>query len=260
MMNIGLLHRCENNFVACFSEVYQDEILIRFRDDKMKDMYDHNFTVIKGEHSRAELQLIIQDEVQRCMAEEKDFCQIRIDSSIDAESLMVLGWVPKITRYAVFYMEDEKNFCGHGNANCEIYRADNAERARDRGCIELVSYQDNFGKDFCRRKAERNTAVYLAADGVDTYICYIGGQPVGKADLFICDDTAMIEDFDVIPEAQRNGYGTALLRYLVRLAFRSRVKTVFLVTDMDDTAREMYTKLGFTYAPGYTQLFYSMKE
>ena len=70
----------------------------------------------------------------------------------------------------------------------------------------------------------------------------------------------MIEDFDVIPEVQRKGYGTALLRYMSELAFRGRVETVLLVTDMDDTAKDMYIKLGFTYVPGYIQVFYHLKN
>ena len=138
-------------------------------------------------------------------------------------------------------------------------RIDSAERALDRYRIEHTGYQDKYGADFCLRKSERNAAVYLASGGADSYVCYADGRPVGKADLFVSGGAAMIEDFDVIPEYQRKGYGTAILRHLANMAFRRGVKTVFLVTDMDDTAKDMYSKLGFTYMPGHTQLFYALK-
>lgn len=259
-MDLESLHRCVNSFTACFSEVFQDETLIRFRDNTIGDMYDHNYTVIKKGHDAAKLHSIIQEEIKRCISEGKDYCQIRVDSNMDAESLVVFGLMPEITCYGLYCMDDFRNFRGHGNTNCKIYRVDSSTRACDRGNIELTGYQNSFGKDFCIRKATRNAIVYLAEGGVDSYICYADAHPVGKADLFVCGNTAMIEDFDVIPEVQRKGYGTALLRYMSELAFRGRVETVLLVTDMDDTAKDMYIKLGFTYVPGYIQVFYHLKN
>ena len=259
-MDLESLHQCMNGFTACFSEVFEDDTLIRFRDKNIEDMYDHNYTVIKRGQTDAKLHSIIREEIKQCVSEGKEYCQLRVDNSIDAQSLVVFGLTPEITRYGLYYMDDLRSFHGHGNTNCEIHRVDSDTRARDRGNIELTGYQNSFGKDFCIRKAERNAIIYLAQGGVDSYICYVDAQPVGKADLFVCGTTAMIEDFDVKPEVQRKGYGTALLRYMAELAFMGGAKTVLLVTDMDDTAKDMYTKLGFIYVPGHTQLFYNIKD
>lgn len=70
-------------------------------------------------------------------------------------------------------------------------------------------------------------------------------MPVGNCDLFIQDGIAKIEDFAVNLDDQRQGFGTTLLKFIIQLALNQNCHTLYLVTDEEDTAKEMYQKLGF---------------
>lgn len=257
-MNVDILLECEDNFTACFSEIFEDNNVIRFRDDQIKDMYDHNYTIIKEDKDYDKLSSIIQEEIDICKGEGKNYCVVRLNSSINVKELKNSDLIPEIVNYGLYYTEDVENFCVPGNLNCEIHKVDNKQRVKDRYYVEEISYHSSYGNDFSKRKAERNAAVYLAPNGVDSYVCYVYGNPIGKADLFIHKGVAMIEDFDIIPEFQRKGYGTAIINHLITLAVKNGIHSVFMVTDMDDTAKEMYVKLGFKYAPGRRELFYKI--
>lgn len=249
------LLQCEDSFTACFAQIHADGALTRFRDDLIPDMYDHNYTVIHQPFAGARQAEMIGAEMALCRSEGKDYCQIRLDG--DAAPV-VGGIAPEVSCYGLYHRA-----CGHPlgtakNTSCTILRAESTEQVTDRCNVELAGYADTHGADFCRRKNERNSDVYLAPGEVDTYICYQDGRPVGKADLFIHNDIAMIEDFDVAPNEQRKGYGTAILCALTEAAAARGAKTALLVTDMDDTAKDMYEKLGFSHLPGRTGLFYRL--
>ena len=69
---------------------------------------------------------------------------------------------------------------------------------------------------------------------------------------------AKIEDFDVLPKYQRKGYGSALLKEIICIALEQNARIIYLVTDEDDTAKEMYLKIGFEKVGEKTQLFFTL--
>lgn len=70
-------------YISCFSERFENEQIIRFRDSKMKDMHFHNSTNIKKTLSEDVLQQIIKEEIELNYKEGKDFCRITIDELPD---------------------------------------------------------------------------------------------------------------------------------------------------------------------------------
>lgn len=80
---------------------------------------------------------------------------------------------------------------------------------------------------------------------MDTYICYYDKIPVGSCQLFLYNGIAKIEDFTVSPEYQRRGIGTTILKYVIDIALSKKAELIYLSADEDDTAKEMYEKLGF---------------
>ncbi len=255
-MNRDKLLQCEDAFAACFATVQRGEGAIRFRDDNITDMYDHNYTVLTGDATGEQLAGHIRAEMALCKSEGKNYCQVRLDGT---EAPVVDGLAPETMRLGLYQRACDTPLPSAGNPNCTVLRAADALQMDDRLAIELAGYESANGADFCRRKTARNAAVYLAPGGVDTYICYAGGAPVGKADLFLCGEIAMIEDFDVAEPHQHKGYGTAILRTLLAEAAERGAKTAMLVTDMDEPAKDLYEKLGFTWLPGRTRLFYRLE-
>lgn len=249
--------RCEDGFTASFCVVTEEKDIVRFTDDAIPDMYDHNYGIITATDAQEALRAIAR-EIARHKAEGKDFCELRVGSGVNIDRLTGLMPTPEITRYGLFISEKPASLRLRERPGAEVLRVDSMARVDDRAAIELDSYGEGYGRDFCIRKNRRNAEVYIPEGLVDSYICYDEGQAVGKADLFIQDGVAMIEDFDVVSSCRRMGYGTTILRRLVDIAVEQGADTIFMVTDMADTAKEMYEKLGFAYAPGRIQLFFKL--
>jgi ribosomal protein S18 acetylase RimI-like enzyme len=70
-----------------------------------------------------------------------------------------------------------------------------------------------------------------------------GGELAARADLYVHDGVAQIEDVYTAPHHRGRGHARALLRSL--LAEAAGGELVFLVADADDWPREFYARLGF---------------
>lgn len=75
--------------------------------------------------------------------------------------------------------------------------------------------------------------------------------------MFLNDNVAKIEDFDVAPEMQRKGFGTTILKEMVLIAIEHGAKIIYLITDNDDTAKDMYKKCGMIKVGEKTELIYN---
>lgn len=80
--------------------------------------------------------------------------------------------------------------------------------------------------------------------GFHPIVAVVEGQAAGSIDLYITDDTIEIDSFYVLPSFRRKGIGTALQEFVMAHADG---RTVLLVADASDTAREMYNRQNYTY-------------
>ena len=124
--------------------------------------------------------------------------------------------------------------------------------------LELEQDEVEPGNAFYSKRAARRALAYLSEGGVDSYLCYVGKQAVGRCDLFISGALAKIEDFMVLPRRQRRGCGTALLSAVMEAAAAGGAREAYLVTDEDDTPKEMYLKYGFRKAGEKTGLLFML--
>jgi len=256
-MNIETIFDCEERYTASFCQTYKGPDFIRYADATMLDMYEYNKVVILTEDEHRYTK-IIREEMELNRTENKDFCDIRLPKRVDESFLNKLPLLPEVTNYGYFAAFAEQLDSIKGNEACEIRKAESEEMIKDRTRVEQISYPGRERETFFERKGQHNEKAYMASEDVSAYICYKDGQPIGKADLFLYKNVAMIEDFDVIPTFQRKGYGTAVIGRLVQEALKKRAEVVFLTTDVDDMAKVLYQRLGFSYYPGRTQLFFSL--
>jgi len=70
------------------------------------------------------------------------------------------------------------------------------------------------------------------------------GEAVGSLDLYLKEDSIEIDNFYVGRDSRCKGTGTALQQFVMEHADG---KTVLLVADAADTAREMYNRQNYTY-------------
>ncbi|XOQ43554.1 MAG: hypothetical protein ACFWTN_03750 [Clostridium sp.] len=66
----------------------------------------------------------------------------------------------------------------------------------------------------------------------------------------------IIEDFTVLHGEQRKKYGTSILKHLITLAYERKAQTIYLLTDEEDTVKDMYRKLGFIKTDEITELMF----
>jgi spore maturation protein CgeE len=249
---------CELEYTKCFSVFSEDEKIIRFRDDQLKDMYSHNYTYIKETMDESRLKDIIEEEISLRIAEKSDFCKIVLNSGIHSWVLTELKYKPIVSVYG-FYSFDLSFFSSLRTVEgCAIKKVKDEKMIEELLYCDLQLDEETIGLDFCRRRCLRRGKVYVSDKGVNSYVCYHEGEKVGSCDLFIHEGVAKIEDFAVIPKYQRKGFGTTILKALIEISINEGCHTVYLVTAEEDTAKEMYKKNGFTKIGQEAELFFKL--
>ncbi len=252
------IKQCEFEYTKCFCEHYKDKNIIRYRDDELKDMYYHNYTYIRDNLGNDEVKKIIENELSLAVNEGKKFCNILLDFAIDEALLKDLKYKGEVSRNGYYSFDITKLSNMSSVKGCNIEKVCNMEMVEDILYCDLQLDEATLGRDFCTRRCHRRGKVYISDKGVNSYICYHNGERIGVCDLLIHDGTAKIEDFTVTPQCQRKGYGTTILKYLIQIAINEGCNIIYLVTDEDDTAKDMYKKLGFNKVGERTDIFFRL--
>ncbi|HSQ87542.1 GNAT family N-acetyltransferase [Romboutsia sp.] len=246
---------CEIEYYKCFSKYDENDDIIRFRDNQLPDMYYHNYTYIKKAMEEKKLLSIIENEISLRLLESSHFCNIILNSVVNDSLLSILEYKPQLS-ITGYYSFNISNFSNLNNLDsCTIKKVINQEMVEDILFCDLEHDEKKLGKDFCTRRCYRRGKVYTSDKGVDSYVCYHNGNIIGSCDLFIHNGVAKIEDFAVRPKYQRKGYGTSILKALIGTSIKENCHTIYLVTDEDDTPKEMYEKIGFHKVGERTELF-----
>lgn len=232
-----VLIACETAYSRCFSCVFEDAQRLRFRNPDIPDMYVHNYTYIKQSAADAAEEILRQEQAF-CEAESLGFCKVSADfplpDTLHGAELETLG-------YYIYTGRDNRV----PTPACTIQKASSLAMVDALYRMDVAADGARLGEDFCRRRAYGRGKVYLQLGLVDSYLCFLGNRVIGSCDLFIADSTAKIEDFGVVPAMRGKGYGTALLYRLIDIAAENGASVIYLTTDEDDTAKDMYLKRGF---------------
>lgn len=104
-------------------------------------------------------------------------------------------------------------------------------------------FAEPFGEDYVQHSSEL-IRKHFAKDVKERVIAYKDEVPVGILDLIIMNETIEIDGFGVLPDYQRIGIGTAMQNFVAKVANK---RTIILVADGDDSAKDMYLKQGYVY-------------
>ena len=225
-------------YLSAFCRAEPVEGGVRLRDDGIPDLYAHNLTYFAGAPSAPQLLRACAQEMRFRRAEGMPFLNLTVE-----------GRAPKLpcaamrTVYDYFVLREEIRAPRPDLAVLPLTPALCAQAL----AFDLDVNGRDYGRDFIRRRFVRRREVYLSGR-VQHLLGYHAGRVVSVCDLFLCGTYAKIEDFDVSPLHQRQGFGRAMLAELIRRARRLGAETIYLVTDDADTAKEMYKKSGFVQA------------
>ncbi|MBD8501208.1 GNAT family N-acetyltransferase [Paenibacillus arenosi] len=256
-MNTELIN-AEIAYTKLFSQSHEEEHFIRFWDDEIPDMYSYNCTLIKKKS--ANLAEIITNELTLRKEQNKDFLRIEMNFDVDNELLERLPIKPEVAIYDYMYIKTDQFRNINVNSSCVIKKAVTDEVIADGKKVDILACQQSMGLEFATRRIERKSKVYQVTNNpLDLYVCYVADIPVGNCELMLLGKIAKIEDFDILEEHQRKGYGSTVIRYLLQSAYEQNVQHAYLVTDHSDTAKEMYEKCGFERVGYKTELQFQLK-
>jgi spore maturation protein CgeE len=247
-------------YVKKFAESYEDDEIISFYDNKIPDMYTYNFTLIKEDVCLEKFKKIIVAELEKRKQENADFLRIELNFSIKDDFINDLPVIPEVTKYDYMYIEPKNSYSLTGNEGCIIKKALSEKVLQEGMEVDILANELTMGAEFARRRIHRKLEVYKQLDSnLNLYVFYYNGIAIGNCELMFNEHIAKLEDFDVLEEYQRKGFGTAVIKYLLEEAKEHSIEFVYLMTDSGDTAKEMYIKCGFKKAGEKTELFFDLK-
>ncbi len=251
---------CEIAYYQCFSQTAYTPDTIRFHDPNLPDMYYHNFTYIRESADPAAIATIVEREIKARRAKKAGYLNVLSGLEVDIALLSEISPTASLSTNSFYQLNTACLAQWKVISGCDIRRVDSREMVEDVLYSDLEHDKERLGRDFCERRCLRRSEVYVQEGGVDSYNCYDKGQMVGNCDLFIHKGVAKIEDFTVIPKYQRRGYGTAILRHLVHKALDVKCDIIYLVTDEEDTPKNMYQKLGFSKIGERKDMFFDLAD
>ena len=258
MNTLEKIFECEIEYAKCFCQANEQQDFIRFQDELIPDMHYHNFTWIKNIENDLAIVKLIECEINYSKNAGRDFCLIRCHIPVNKAVLGKLKIEPEIS-ISGYYVFDISNLSRLNKViDSSVVKVDNLEMIEDILKLDLEHDEESLGRDFCTRRVYRRKDVYLSNGGVDSYICYHNNKAIGNCDLFKNKHTAKIEDFAISPQNQRKGYGSTILKSLIEIALAGNVTIIYLETDEDDTAKEMYQKCGFYKVNNLTNLLFKL--
>lgn len=250
---------CEIAFKRCFTDWVETERIIRFRDPKLCDMYVHNTALIKtaGMEFSAIGDCILR-ELEQSKKDGLTFSLSSCDRLLEISDLAgLLPGEPEITHMGFYILDFDRIETWKKNDDCRIRMADSRQSVSDILKLELSEYGDIYGEDFCTRKLDRFGEIFLSPERVNACLAYYDNELAGKCEIFLHGNTAKIEDFDVKKSLQKRYIGTTLLKAAVMEAKKKGAEEIYLVTDENDTVKEMYKNLGWEKAGVWTEIFFN---
>lgn len=249
----------EIEYTKKFTETYEDDEIIRFRDISLKDMYMHNFTLIKSKVSKDDLRKIIIQELEKRKSEDADFLRIECNFPIDDMDINEFPLVPEVTKYDYLYIEPKMSEYLPIKKNCIVKKALSEKVLNDGIKVDVLANEAAMGNEFAYKRIVRKSEVFKKLDSnLDLYVCYDNGISIGDCELMINNEISKIEDFDIIKQYQRKGFGTSVLKYLLQESKENNVEFTYLITDSAGTAKDMYKKCGFKKAGEKAELFFQL--
>lgn len=250
--------KCEDAYLRCFCQVQEEGGLRRYRDNLLPEMHFHNGSLLEWteECPPAQFWDQIREEIDLRRRQGATFCKLAADR-IAPGMMEEIGEGGALQRFGYYLLSDHstiKNW--RRNHELDIRLTKTGEQVEDVIRVDEAYVGKAMMDAFHREKCLRRGQVYLASGGVDNYVAYDKGVPVGICDLFVDEGYAKIEDFVVAPSRQKQGVGTTLLAHVIEQALARGAEQIYLVTDEEDTAKDMYLRLGFEkVGESYAMLF-----
>ncbi len=126
-----------------------------------------------------------------------------------------------------------------------VVELDVHERA-ERASAEWRRDQPDWDEDVCDQLGRRITTVLAAAQATFFAVRGSDGAVWGRADLYLRDGVAQVEEVMTDPAYRRRGVAGRLVLRAVERARSAGAELVFLIAEADDWPQRLYRELGFS--------------
>lgn len=106
-----------------------------------------------------------------------------------------------------------------------------------------VAYQFSlpFGKDYADAHEEMVREHYQK-DVIKRLVAYLNNEPIGVVDVIESENYIELDGFGVLEQFRHQGIGSTIQSLIGEYAISKNHKPIILVTDGEDTAKDMYAK------------------
>jgi spore maturation protein CgeE len=246
---LSALRRIENEYLQFFADAEEHEHFVRFTDSKLPSMYSHNCVVLKETLDGIELHKQIKTLFADAQENDRNLYLVlhpNHTSAINAWEADTFDLSSLL--YMTMPLDEYKG--DKPNSACTVYETTTPSLLQDALLCDIAASltegEEHVDYGFAYQRASRKRLVFeLNTPAISQYVAYIDGIPVGKCEVSLHDEIIRPESFLVVEGFQRKGIGTALLKKIAEDGKTRGCKEMFVVTDSDDTAKEMYKKAGF---------------
>ena len=237
---------CEDAYLSCFTEKTVEAQLDRLTDDTLPDMYAHNLIRLHAGLSEADWHSIVAAELAARAG--TTHCRIYANETPPLSLRAQYGDRMELSEDLFFRWAGD---CSGWTSRPDVtLRRCTPDMEADYLTLEDETHPNPTTPDFARRRARRFLAGFQAhSTQITLYLAYLGDKPVGQIHLFQEGQTVKLENFAVRSDRQRQGIGTTMMKFILDEAARRRSALTYLVAAEEDTAKDMYLRMGFERLP-----------
>lgn len=237
------LSTINRKYLECFCRRGRDGFFVRYADPALPDMYCHNFLFLKKAVNSRLLLKTLNEKMDAARAAGQKYFRLELkeDPALRPEAYPSGG---EIGHNGIYVLTPRRTDVESWPCPPEFSVRAMAAQS-DAKALTEVQMDMAYGTEFCERRAERKTRVFISGSGCRNFLAFSGEVPAGTCELFESGSTAKLEDLCVRPEFRHRKAASALLRTLALTALDDGCKNLTLTADENDTPRELYQALGF---------------
>lgn len=242
-MKLKRIIEMEILYVSMFSEVLKTRFGNLTADDRQRDKYYHNYMHVMNRS-------LLIDDVNHYIESKRPygFANFRIEHQIPLAKLKhALPYTVQMNGYFSSPIDELRI---HQKREVIIRKV--TEEDQNRFFEFLFEDTKVYGVPYALGNVQRQKEVlfsnpkYAYFEALDDK-----GEIIGHVNTFVDGTDAKIDDFVIRDSMQRQGYGSALMHHVVQVLKKEGIKHVYLVTDMMETAKDMYHRWGFNHMGEY---------
>lgn len=226
----------EKNFTRLFSNTINIDDNTRYYDDEIKNMYDHNFFELHSEMND-ELFAKFLD-----IKKERKETFMEITSANKSEYLIKNGFKEETILTLVKQDYQDFNILKPMDVRYIRYK-ENPKIIQDVIDIEIKYYGPAYGEDFCKRRWLRYKD-YIDSHidtTLDIWVIYDNDIAIGYCYSYLDKDVVGMDGLIIIEEYRNKHLASNLIKHIAQY-YKC---PIYLHADEQETAKEVYFKLGF---------------